>query len=254
MRSELALCRWPQLVSAWGKLKLTFLFQEMRAFCMLKSEFVFFNYNLCQSLISEALARHQINQEIGMFVRLWESYCMNMEAYLCFFGLSFVYWTCTQMDLEEGRFHEQDSRVSAGTTWESSKQDTRAMRHHAFTNKNPTVILASVALAWLTVYANRKSVKDHRNPNSLRNFHYHFLLGNKGSRGQRRHTTFWSKKKKITFWTLIIQSTHSCSDHVPFSWCLPEVSDNVSSYKSSVSHIWSIASVVTIWPVKSLGV
>lgn len=41
------------------------------------------------------------------------------------------------------------------------------MRRHAFTNKDPTVILASVALAWLMVYANRKSVKDHRNPNSL---------------------------------------------------------------------------------------
>lgn len=29
------------------------------------------------------------------------------------------------------------------------------------------MISASVALSWLTVYANRKSVKDHRNPNSL---------------------------------------------------------------------------------------
>ncbi len=41
------------------------------------------------------------------------------------------------------------------------------MRRHALTNKDPTVISASVALAWLMVYANRKSVKDHRNPNSL---------------------------------------------------------------------------------------
>lgn len=41
------------------------------------------------------------------------------------------------------------------------------MRRHALTNKDPTVILASVALAWLKVYANRKSMKDHRNPNSL---------------------------------------------------------------------------------------
>lgn len=37
---------------------------------------------------------------------------------------------------------------------ETSKQDTQAMRRHAFTNKDPTVILASVALAWLMVYAN----------------------------------------------------------------------------------------------------
>lgn len=41
------------------------------------------------------------------------------------------------------------------------------MRRHALTNKDPTVMLASVALAWLMVYANHKSAKDHRNPNSL---------------------------------------------------------------------------------------
>ncbi len=41
------------------------------------------------------------------------------------------------------------------------------MRRHALTNKDPTVTLASVALAWLMVYANRKSARDHRNPNSL---------------------------------------------------------------------------------------
>ena len=29
------------------------------------------------------------------------------------------------------------------------------MRHHALTNKDPTVIVASVALAWLMDYANR---------------------------------------------------------------------------------------------------
>lgn len=44
------------------------------------------------------------------------------------------------------------------------------MRRHALTNKDPTVILASVALVWLMVYANRKSVWDHRNPNSLQFF------------------------------------------------------------------------------------
>lgn len=41
------------------------------------------------------------------------------------------------------------------------------MRRHTFTNKDPTVILATVALAWLMVYANHKSVKDHRNPSCL---------------------------------------------------------------------------------------
>lgn len=41
------------------------------------------------------------------------------------------------------------------------------MRRHALTNTDPTVILASVAFAWLMVHANRKSAKDHRNPNSL---------------------------------------------------------------------------------------
>lgn len=39
------------------------------------------------------------------------------------------------------------------------------MRHRAVLNKGPTVIPASVALAGLSVYANGKSVRDHRNPN-----------------------------------------------------------------------------------------
>lgn len=39
------------------------------------------------------------------------------------------------------------------------------MRHRAVLNKGPTVIPASVALARLSVYANGKSMQDHRNPN-----------------------------------------------------------------------------------------
>lgn len=39
------------------------------------------------------------------------------------------------------------------------------MRRRAVLNKGPTVIPASVALAGLSVYANGKSVRDHRNPN-----------------------------------------------------------------------------------------
>lgn len=50
---------------------------------------------------------------------------------------------------------------------EEAQSRTQAIRRHALTNKDPTVIFASVALAWLMVYANRKSAKDHRNPNSL---------------------------------------------------------------------------------------
>lgn len=41
------------------------------------------------------------------------------------------------------------------------------MRHHASTNKDPTVILARPALTWLMVYANGRSARDHTNPNSL---------------------------------------------------------------------------------------
>lgn len=71
------------------------------------------------------------------------------------------------------------------------------MRRHALTNTDPTVILASVALAWLTVYANRKSLKDHRNPNSLTFLIIIPTLDNKGSKGRRRLKT--SRSRNLAF-------------------------------------------------------
>lgn len=73
----------------------------------------------------------------------------------------------------------------------------KATRRHALTNKDPTVILASAALAWLMVYANRRSVKDHRNPNSLT-----FLIiipcrTTKAAKGRRRHRKFSGNEKPL---------------------------------------------------------
>lgn len=68
------------------------------------------------------------------------------------------------------------------------------MRLHALTNKHPTVILASVALAWLMVYGNRKSAKDPRNPNSLTLLIIIPHWTTKAGKGRRRHKNFQAQE------------------------------------------------------------
>lgn len=73
------------------------------------------------------------------------------------------------------------------------------MRCPTLTNKDPTVILASVALARLMVYANHKSVKDHRNPKQSDIFDYQSMLDNKeGHEGQRTQAPL-KIKKNVSF-------------------------------------------------------
>lgn len=64
-----------------------------------------------------------------------------------------------------GLVEYEDSWIPAGTMWQSPEQGKAAMRRHTVPNKAHTVILASVALAGLTVYANGESAQDHKNPN-----------------------------------------------------------------------------------------
>lgn len=79
----------------------------------------------------------------------------------------------------------------------ASKQDTPALRRRALANKFPAVIFSwrrfsTPCPPCLTVYANRKSVKDHRNPNSLTIpffFHYH-LWTTKGSERTKETQNF----------------------------------------------------------------